>query len=241
MATQTAISQKLLVGGYDIAQVKNMGFAPFSRAELDDATFGKATATKTKGLEQSAFLASGFRDHADAGHDYLFDTTDAEAIVGASLMAQAAAAGEVGHFADVHSMASALSLAHGELTGFSWTGGTAGKMVRGKVALAAATATATSSSFQLGGVTAGNAVYAIVHVIAASGATVDVVIRSDSDSGMAGATNRITIPQLTAIGSSGLTKFNTVETDDWWDADLTISGTATVYVLIGLARDSKIQ
>ncbi len=240
MAFQLATTQKALVGGFDIAQIKAFSVGSLGREEKDAAVFGDTTAVKGKGLRLSSFGLSGLHDTSDLGHDSLFDTADAEAIIGASFLAQANAVGEIGYFANVNSTATDLPFTHNEYYQFVWSATPAGPLVRGTIALSAATATATSASYQLGAIVAKQAMYCMVHVIAAAGATVDVLIRSDSASNMAGATNRITVPQITAIGASGLLKFTTVGADDWWDADLTVTGTATVYVLFGLARETDI-
>lgn len=93
-------------------------------------------------------------------------------------------------------------------------------------AAGATTATGTSSSVALGAVTAGQRVYASLHVLSASGTapTLDVVVESDDNSGMTSDTNRIVFSQATAVTSAFGSAAGAI-TDTWWRINYTIGGT----------------
>lgn len=95
------------------------------------------------------------------------------------------------------------------------------------------TASRTGTSQQLGAQTADvDKVYAALHVVEFDGTTLDINVRSDNDSGMAGATTRISFTQATAETSEGPLLFTAGTADDWWDVDLTFVGTNFRAVLV---------
>lgn len=118
-------------------------------------------------------------------------------------------------------------LAMGAISGSSSTG----PVVRGKL-LHPSNVSRTSSSSgtgrQLGAVTAGQKVYAALHVISASGTspTLDVKVQSDDNSGFTSATDRITFTQATGR-TSQLSSLAGAITDDYWRVSYTIGGSAT--------------
>jgi hypothetical protein len=93
---------------------------------------------------------------------------------------------------------------------------------------ASRTATATSTGYQYGALSATQKMFSALHVVSASGTnpTLDVVIQSDDNSGFSSATSRITHTQATGITSELLSVSGAV-TDDYWRASWTIGGTNT--------------
>ena len=87
---------------------------------------------------------------------------------------------------------------------------------------------------QLGAVASGQIVAASLHVIAASGTSLDVTVESDSTSGMSSPTTQLTFAQATAIGGQFLSAVGPI-TDDWWRVSWTVvGGSFTFVVAIGI-------
>lgn len=128
----------------------------------------------------------------------------------------------------------------GEMLGFRVEAGARGDpAVRGTIMHPATARTTTSSGTarQLGGVLAGEKMYAALHVIAASGSTptLDVAIESDTV-GFGSPTVRINFAQATAIGGQWASVAGAI-TDDYWRATWTIGGgtpSFTFIVILGI-------
>lgn len=103
----------------------------------------------------------------------------------------------------------------------------------------AATASLTGPARQLGAVGATQRLYAALHVWAATGTspTLDVVVRSDDNSGMTTPTTRITFSQKTGVTHDWQSVAGAIA-DDWFDVDVTIGGAGPSFgfaVVIGIA------
>jgi hypothetical protein len=75
---------------------------------------------------------------------------------------------------------------------------------------------------QLGAVAAGQSMFAALHVLSGSG-TLDVIVQSDDDVGMASPTTQITFNQATGVEAQWGEAAGAI-TDDWWQIDYTIAG-----------------
>jgi hypothetical protein len=128
-------------------------------------------------------------------------------------------------------------LAMGSISGSSSTG----PVVRGLLihpSNVARTSSGTGTGRQLGAVAADKAVYAAIHVIAASGTspTLDVIVQSDDNSGFTSPTTRLTFTQATGKTSQLLSLAGAV-TDDYWRVSYTIGGSTpsfTFAVTVGV-------
>ena len=101
-------------------------------------------------------------------------------------------------------------------------------VVRGALVhpVTARTSSGSGTGRQIGAVQAGKAMYAALHIVAASGTspTLDVKVQSDDNAGFASPTDRITFTQATGTGA----QFDSVAgaiTDDYWRIVYTIGGT----------------
>lgn len=80
-----------------------------------------------------------------------------------------------------------------------------------------------STGFQLGAVTATQSIYANLHVTAAAGSTLDVIVESDDNAGFTSATTRMSFTQATGITSEHLSLAGNIA-DDYWRVTFTITG-----------------
>lgn len=115
-------------------------------------------------------------------------------------------------------------LATGSISGASSTG----PVVRGVVLhpRVARTSSAAGTGRQIGAVSAGQKVYAALHVTAVSGTspTLDVIVQSDDNADFSSPTTRLTFTQATGRTSQLLSLTGAV-TDDYWRVSYTIGGT----------------
>lgn len=120
----------------------------------------------------------------------------------------------------------------GDIHKFSWSGQGFGAFpcIRGQLFKASGDTTASSSSsaVQLGAVTAGQRVYAAIHVLSSSGSspTLDVIVESDDNGGMSSPTTRASFTQATGSTSQFISAAGAI-TDDYWRVSWTIGGSAT--------------
>lgn len=109
-------------------------------------------------------------------------------------------------------------------------------LVRGSVAHppgTARTATGNGTAVNLGAVTAGQRIYAAVHVLSVSGTgtpSVTVTIESDDNSNFTSATTRLTATAATARGGQILRSSGSAITDTWWRAAWTVAGTTPSFL-----------
>lgn len=109
--------------------------------------------------------------------------------------------------------------------------------------LGSKTSTANGSALQLGTLDTGETMYAVLHVISASGSspTLDVLVTSDNGSGFSSATTRITFTQQTGAGYEWKSLAGPIATDDWWRFQWTIGGSSTptfdVVMAFGIATN----
>jgi len=218
-------------------------------AEMQDCTtFGNNARRRLAGLLDVSSTHQGYWDHVDEPGPPL-DSLDKDLFdkiaAASSLMsfsADGGQGGEVGFSYIPQAAAYNPGASIGEVYAFTLECLGDGPLVKGTVMEKATyTATANGTARQLGAVLATQTITSTVHVtgvVSGTNPTLDVTIESDNDSGMAGASVRMTHPQFTAIGSNQQTVVNTVETDDWWRPVITIGGTDTptftVFVIIGI-------
>jgi len=108
------------------------------------------------------------------------------------------------------------------------------------IADAARTASFNSAVVNLGAVAAGQKLYGVVHVVAASGTTptLDITIKSATLVGFGTPTTRVTVPQFTGVGSFWIELPGPV-TDGFWRIDCVIGGTTPSFqFLAALGIDS---
>lgn len=119
---------------------------------------------------------------------------------------------------------------------FSAEGSDGGVIVRGTIGHAGIeTVTGVGVGRQLGAVAAGQSLFAVLHVLAASVAdTLDVIVESDDNAGFTTPTTRGTFTQQSAIGSAVLVPVAGPITDDWWRVSWTLGGAAPSFDFINV-------
>ena len=93
------------------------------------------------------------------------------------------------------------------------------------------TSTGNSTGQQLGTLSASQSMYASLHVITATGTTLDVIVESDDNSGFTTPTTRITFTQVTTTPVAYLSSVAGAVTDDYWRMKWTISGGGPYYII----------
>ena len=123
----------------------------------------------------------------------------------------------------------------GEMAGMNITGNAAGSLIRGTLEFnASAASSGNSTGIQEGAVAAGQSLYANLHVTAAAGTTLDVVVQSDNSGAFSSATSRITFTQATGLTSEHLSVAGAI-TDDYFRVNYTIvGGSFTFCVCFGI-------
>lgn len=131
-----------------------------------------------------------------------------------------------------------LNGAVGDVGKVSASGSATNDVLQGTILLpsAARTTTATGTGRQLGAVSATQALYANLHVFAASGTTptLSVVVQSATSNAFASPTSRITF--TTATGATSEARVvNGAITDTWWRISYTITGTTPSFTFAVVA------
>ena len=98
------------------------------------------------------------------------------------------------------------------------------------------TSTGNSTGVQIGALSATQSMYASLHVITATGTTLDVTVESDDNSGFTSATTRITFTQVTTTPVAYLSSVAGAVTDDYWRMKWTISGGGPYYIVGAIGR-----
>lgn len=232
MATRILKNCKLWVAGYNLsgdvnAMALNVG------AELQDGTtFADNTRKRVGGLKTLTYQHEGFfqANGTDGPDDVLYSrigTADVPQTIGVT----DGAAGEPAYFfRSIAGEYTPLQGSVGDLLRFSVSGEASGghQAVRGTILHnATVTATGTGTAFNVGAAASGQKLYAILHVLSASGTapTLDVVVQSDDASGMASPTTRITFTQATAVGAQYAVPINGPITDTHFRVSHTVGGT----------------
>lgn len=242
MATEVLTDCKIYFEELDLSGAENTIALEHEGEALDDTVFGDTTRSAIGGLLSLGCVGSGFVDLTDDGIDErIFGEVNLNGEV-MSLVPEGESEGNVGYMFEPILNRYDYSGEIGQLFAFELEATNRGaKLIRSTVLgqeLAAA-ASSQSTARQLGAAAAGQVVYAGLHVLSVSGSspTLDVVLRSDDNSGMTTPTSRITFTQVTTEISEFLSVAGAI-TDDWWDIDFTIGGSTPVFrfvVLVGIA------
>ena len=234
---------EIRAGAYDISADSNQLAVEETYAEVENTAFGATSHTALPGIPKVTLNFSGYAEanSADPQVDDVIENYLAAAKTPMSFCPVTAAEGAVCYFTEGMLLSAQRGGSVGEMYGFTVGGtGQGSFLVRGSIlATEALTTTGDGTALQVGAVTAAQKVYAVMHVLAASGTspTLDMVVESDDAVGMASATPRITFAQATDITSEFKSLAGAI-TDDWWRVSYTIGGTGTpsftVLVAVGI-------
>ncbi|OSZ58668.1 hypothetical protein OQI_20390 [Streptomyces pharetrae CZA14] len=149
----------------------------------------------------------------------------------------AAAVGDLAYFTQALRSSYKVGEAVGEVAPWSSTAKSSWPLVRGQFAHppgTARTATGTGTALNLGAVTAGKRLHAVLHVLSAAGTTPSLTARVESapDNTFAAPTTRLTFAAATAAGGQALRTTGTAITDSWWRIAWTITGTAPSFLFV---------
>ena len=214
------------------------GVALDTSVELqDDTVLGDTTRSNAPGLEDFSVQHEGVWSAGVGLPDTIFEAKRGLADVLATLTPVDGAEGAIAYVMRTTQGLYEPGGSVGDLLKFSVSLKASGGIgaVRGTLMVnATKTATGNGTARQLGAVSATQKLYAGLHVIAASGSTptVDVKVQSDSASGFASPTDRITFGQKTAIGSEWATPVAGAISDDWWRVVWTIGGGSPSFDLV---------
>lgn len=228
MASLPLIDAAVMVHGYDLTGVTNALALDFG-AEMKDATvFGNTNRVNKAGLKTVAAAVRGFYDAAGSAGEpdsALFSRIGTQGLP-VSMMPDRTA-GERAFLFKSTGAVYEIGGEIGELLPYSLDLQGAGALVRGTLMLDGSSvgSSGNGSAVQVGAVASGQAMYAALHVLAASGSspTLDVVVESDDASGMSSATTRITFAQATGVTAEWASVAGAI-TDDWWRISYTIGG-----------------
>jgi len=230
---------QLLYGGYDLSGDMNQMELSFG-AEIKDITpFRVSSKRKIAGLLEFNASHEGFYQAGSGEIDAILypDIGSTDKIM--TVCPETGAAGEIGYTGQCLAAEYSPSGQVGEVFAFSVTINGDGELIRSTIMEnGAKTVTGNGIARQLGAVAAGKKLYAVMHVVAASGdaPTLDMVIESDDAQGMASPVTRITFVQAAAIGAQWLTADGPI-TDTWFRARWTVGGvnpSFTVVVIVGI-------
>ncbi len=228
----------VLFDGRDLSGELSNVALEYTAETPDKTSFGDVTRTRLPGILDITATHQGWWDVVSAADDL---DSDLIAQIGAAsaLMSMSGEGGTLGDFAYAFPTQAANLVrggSHGEIMAFTITVNTDGPLVRGPVMENGAFAvTADGTARQVGAAIDGQSIYSTLHVVAAVGATLDVILESDVTNSFSGAeTLRITHPQHTAVGSNRQILAGPV-TDTWWRYTITVSGGSfTIFASLGI-------
>lgn len=235
MAVQAILNQQIVLADYDAScRITSYSGSVDVNALESTTVCSTGWAEYVAGLRNWTMQADGFVD---------FDTAQVDAklgvggLLGATVTpvtvcptANGGADGEICFFGKgLETNYQILNGAPGELAPFTLTTmGASRPLVRGTVMVpssAAKTATGNGTGNQLGALSASQAMYFGLHVLAISGApTFSVVLESAAASNFSGATTRITSANYSASTGSEFQSVAGAVTDTYWRARWTITG-----------------
>lgn len=222
----------VLADGFRLRGIMNSVSLTDSAEIIDTTVFGDTGRRRISGLRSAVIEMEGFYD--PTLDKEIFDrvglanvpiTVSPDSVDGARAYFFRAIEGEYSAFGTV-----------GEANPFSLSaqGSDGVRLVRGTVLHnAVETLTGAGVGRQLGAVPAGQSIYAVLHVLAASAAdTLDVIIESDDNGGFASPATRASFTQQSAVGSDWLVPVAGPFTDDFWRVSWTIGGASPSFEFI---------
>lgn len=208
-------------------------------AEMQDETVFKQDTRRMKaGLLTNSMAHRGFWDASDGASSpdaEFFGNIGLEDVI-TTILPEGSDQGDIAYQALMAWASYSPGAAVGELLEFDVEAAGRQAATRSEVLLdpVQRLASGQSTKQQLGAVAAGQSVYGALHLIQFDGTSLDVVVRSDADSGAGGETTRLTFNQSTGLDSQQQIAAGPI-TDTWWDVDFTLVGTSfTALVVVGI-------
>jgi hypothetical protein len=233
MATQVLTNARVFVDGRDFSGQLNATAVEYGIEVLDSTTYTSGgTRINAGGLKTTSMSHSGYwAAPVDAA---IFGGMGNKTTV--SVLPNAEASGGVSFIAETMKASYSPGGAVGELYAFEVTMEAAGPLVRSTILeTGLKSAGGNSTAREVGAVSAGQRVYAALHVLEVTGGgSLVVKIQSDNTSGFSSPIDQLTFAAATGIGGQYLSAAGAI-TDTWWRANWTLSaGTATFLVSVGI-------
>lgn len=227
-----------LVDGFDFSTKFNQAAMAIEVANLNKTVFGDDTVVGKSGLISFGLDYGGFfetdDDDAENIDKEFFNGQGTNRII--SLIPEGNTVDNDAYILEAVQTAYSHGGTVGDLLAFTFGAASRSKPTKAtlKIPLTSRAASFTGTKTQVGALSATQEMVAIVHCTAFDGATVDVDIRSDADASAGGETVRGSFTQLTDVGSQRIVIAGAI-TDEYWDVDVTFSGTSfSLAVLIGI-------
>lgn len=237
MAVQIATACKIYVAQYDLSGDLNKVTGPGNGAtKLKKTVFTNTAENAAVGLWMPKCSAQGFVNFGTGNVHEALRANLGLADVPVTVSPESGAAGEVAVFMNALEAVYNLGDKVDTMLPFSVEAeGRGTPAIAGRIFVAAGnkTATGTSGVIQLGAVSSAQRVYAVMHVLSASGTTptLDVTVKSAALVGFGTPTTRLTFAQKTAAGYEFLSAAGAI-TDQFWRVDYTIGGTTPTFSFV---------
>lgn len=244
MSTFATTAHTTWVAGYDMTTDLNQLEMPIEWEPLDSTTYGltRSGRTKVAGLESVSTTLNGFWDSGSGLIDpTVFDALTTEQVITHSFDG---AEGNPAYFYQARTLQYQLFGNVGELVPFTLmaesargagaasVGAVRGPILKAKGNVSATGATGTAN--QMGAVSSGQYLYAVLHVFSA-GTTITAVLESDDNSNFTSATTRAAFGPITTAGGTWATRVAGPITDDWYRLRITaITGTFSIACVAGI-------
>ncbi len=251
MAKQFWQDLSIMYGTYDLACRARSATAPEVTVVAHDTTVLCNTngyVDQTPALKSARWEAEVFQDFAADQVDQKLGLSSPEfgSYAPLSVLPAGITTGSLAYFFQANNLEyTPLSAAVGDMAMARVAGSTRrGPVVRGQLLIPKTdyTSTDAGTAAQLGAVSASQKLYAALHVFSVSGTspTLNVLVRSDDDSGMGSATTQITFSEETdATTGWQWSSADGAIADDWFDVSYTIGGSDTptfnFAVVVGIA------
>lgn len=234
MAVLSLTDMLVLVNGADLTGNSNKLEVTSSVEELDATDFySGGWREKVAGLASHEWTLEGYWEAGDSGKpdDRLWADLGTTTAWTAAVQQ---ATGSVAYFGNVYNGAHTIGGEVGTIAPMMAKGLGNGRVIRGELLHPAATArtsTGTTTGVQLGALSSTQSMYAVLHVVSASGSTPTLDVKLQSSATQGGSyTDRITFTQATTSRTSQLSSYAGAQTNTWWRVSYTISGSSPSYL-----------
>ena len=237
--SSVVLNRRVYVGGYDLTGTSSSQELSIGFEQVDATVMSDTTRSSLPGLMTASLTHQGFVTEGTSGSESIYHNKLGDSVV-VTMGCETASDGEAAYFLKGNGYSLTLPDNIGELPQltFEIAPDQSEGVARGTVlhdAVTARTSSGTGTVRELGAVSSSQKLYAAIHVIAASGSTptLDVVIRSDDNSGMTSPVTRMSCTQVTSsVGAEYLSPVSGPITDSFWDISATLSGGSASYNFI---------
>lgn len=233
MATQVVKNRPSWLGSLNIGDYASTLAMEYGAEAADNTVLTDVYRSNAGGLLTFGFSADTYADYTD---------TDLAIFNGVNTAVPLTFATGTGADDETAFMINALQVSAtpisgtvGDMAGTNISGNAVGRLVKGIIEFnSSASSFTTSTGSQLGPVAAGQSIYANLHVTAAAGSSLQVVVQSDDNSGFTSPTSRIVFTTTSGVTSQNLSLAGAI-TEEYWRVSCNISGGSfTFAVALGI-------